>query len=614
MASIPLKTRIFVLSAIPLICAAGLGAFLTMERVRERNEFVAFQDLMQLVTRLAELSEANTTEVGNSWVWTPTAVQENGADVVQQMRSTWAENGRASDQAYAAVQATRASIDFSKHDPQIQKILERVDAARQRLEAHRKAMQQTMEYTQIIAPYDEITAQIQAVYPALLHETTDKELAQRLAAYNLYLDYQAACVQYIGVMIWAHQIFPLAPNGYARYESYYRESESLLKHFRNLAPPALVAQVDALLQDDRGRWVDQRVRSYLTGPNATFHDFTAEKAEGPELKQKGESRNADLGKLMAVFRADISAYVGRRISELTWKRNITVLFTVASIGLTVALTLFLASSISRVIIRVTEGIAEGARQVFLAARQITSASESLAQSSNAQAASVDETLAMISEIRTTANATSESAKKASTSIQQTSSVVSESNELMGQLDKSITQIAANSTETKRILQTINEIAFQTNILALNAAVEAARAGEHGAGFAIVADEVRSLAHRSASAANNTGQLVENSSKCIGDGTAAAERANSSLARVLTSTSEVGDCIQAIEHNVRKQDAATREINSTATKVGQIAHSTAAAAQQCAASANSLNEQASELERLVAQLETTVLGRRRIDHA
>jgi methyl-accepting chemotaxis protein len=598
--------RILILSAIPLLCAAVFGTFLTIERVREMNQFLTFKESMNLINGLAKVTEANNTELGNAWSWNPSAVHDNSVEVVEKVRKTWEENGRALDAAYQELKAIRATIDFGKHDPAILQSLDQLDALIEQFGPHRQQMRQTMDYYKILVPYNALQAQLQGLYPLLLNETTDKALAQRLAAYSLYLDYHAACVQYMGSMIWAHQVAVFPPSGYARYEGYFRESETLLKHFRYLAPPAIVAQVDAILTDERGAWVDKKVRSFITDDK--FYDFSKHRGEEVELKQKGESRNEDLAKIMTAMRADMMALTDAEISRLATKRNVTIGGTVASIAVTLALTLLLATSISKLIVNITRGIADGAKQVFVAARQITEASDSLAKSSNAQAASVDTTLAMIGQIRSMADATSASAVQASSSIASTSTVVAESNSIMGQLDTSIQQIAANSAETKRILHTINEIAFQTNILALNAAVEAARAGEHGAGFAIVAEEVRSLAKRSADAAGNTDELVENSTKCIGDGTTAAERANASLGKVLASTEEVRACIQAIEEHARKQGTATADMNEAANKVGQITHSTAAAAQQCAASANSLNELARQLEQYVAELEAMVLGR------
>jgi methyl-accepting chemotaxis protein len=247
-----------------------------------------------------------------------------------------------------------------------------------------------------------------------------------------------------------------------------------------------------------------------------------------------------------------------------------------------------------------------------ASRQISSASQSLADTSSAQAASLDMTVNMIDEIRKITGANTENSQKATVAIASTSKVVNQSNSSMAEMNTSIKQISANSTETKKILHTIDEIAFQTNILALNAAVEAARAGEQGAGFAIVADEVRSLAQRSAAAARSTNELLEKSHRCVTDGTTSADKASGSLAKVLSCTTEVERCIAAIEQDAQRQSKAIGEVSEAASKVGETTHSTAAAAEQCAASALALKEQATQLDDYVAQLEDLVAGQHHED--
>jgi methyl-accepting chemotaxis protein len=600
-----LKTKLAVLSVIPLFCAVGLGMFLALERIGGVKEFTSFKEAMNLANILADVNEANNAELGNAWCWTPTAANENGREVVQKIRDTWTENGRKLDEAYATLQATRDKMDLSRHDPRLKQILGEVDAAKAKLAEHRQRMHQTMEYTDIIQPYNELKTQIQSLYPALLKETSDKELAQKITAYNVYLDYHSACVQYIGVMIWAHQIPALPPNGYARYESYFRESETLLKHFRNLAPATIVAQVDGILKSDSGRWVDEKARSFLT--TGAFHDFVPHREIGAEFKSKGEGRNVELGKIMATIRGDIMGYTSQKIADLAFKRNLSITVVLLTIGFTLGFAISFGSSVTRLIVGITQGIAEGTDHVFAASRQITQASEALAQSSCAQAASVAETSAMLAQIRTMTQTTSNNAKKATVLIQDTTKIVAESNLAMSDMNQSIRQIKANSGETKKILGTINDIAFQTNILALNAAVEAARAGEHGAGFAVVAEEVRSLAQRSASASGNSNTLIESSNQCIEQGASAADRANRSLGKVLSSTEEVCKRIAEIDRDTGQQTAAIAEISQAAAKVDEITHHNAASAEECAASAYSLTEQANNLEIYVGQLQEIVYG-------
>jgi hypothetical protein len=609
-ANFSVKTRLFTLATIPLCCALGLGSYLVIEKINDLRQFISFRVAMNLANLLANLNEANNAELGNAWCWTPTAEKENGVEVVQKIRQLWAEIGRQSDKAYAILQAARNELDFSKYDPQLRTILTAVDQAQAKLSDHRQRLHQTLDYSLIIGPYNDLKTSIQALYPALLKETSDKELAQKLTAYNLYLDYHAACVQYIGVLVWAHQVEHLPSEAYARYESYFRESETLLKHFRNLAPPAIVKQMDTVLTDERGRWVDEKVRSFLTG-NGDFHVFSHDRVQGAEFKEKGEGRNTNLAKIMGPIRDDVLSYTDAQISMLTFNRNLTITALFLSLGCTTGFTWYFGHNMSRLMVDITSRIADGASQVFSATEQITSASERLAERATAQASSVDETLAMIERIRAMTSATSSNAKKAAHSVQSASLIVTESSGAMGEMSESIIQITENNAKTKTILQTINGIAFQTNVLALNAAVEAARAGEQGAGFAVVAEEVRSLAQRSGAAAKSTDDLIENSSVCIDKGNATAKRSDESLKRVLAITDDVCKCISEIERDAQVQTAAIAEISQSANKVGQNTQGNAASAQECSDkaldAAYTLREQATALESCVNQLKAITFG-------
>ncbi len=605
---LPFKTKLALLAAVPTLCALAFGIALTYDRARELREFTAFGQAMHLANLLADVNEANNTELGNAWCWTATAIDENGPAVVAEIRELWAQNGRDFETRYAALDAARTQLDMAAFDPRLGEILAEVDEAASGLAAHREAVQRTMDYNAIIAPYVELKARIQALYPALLHETNDKQLAQKLTAYNVYLDYHSACVQYIGVMIWAHQIPTLPPGGYARYESYHRESETLLKHFRNLAPAAVVAQVDAILDSADGRWVEEKVQSFLSANNE-FHDFSAHRQLEAEFKRKGEGRNAELGTLLPVIRQDIMDYTAARIASLTLRRNLTAGTTLVVLGFSIFIIVYYGARIAKLITEITHGVAEGAKFVHAAAEQITQASESLAHSSCHQATHMEETNAMLARIREMTEATTRNAQHASTMIKSTSDVIAESGKTMEDMNTSISQIAANSEETRRIMASITEIAFQTNILALNAAVEASRAGEAGAGFAVVASEVRNLAQRSSRASQDTGGLIESSSRSIQQGTRSASRANDAFTRVLQSTEEVFRRIEEINRDAASQASAIAEISQAAGKLDQTTHGNAASAEECAASAVTLTAQARSLESYVERLEALVHGGR-----
>ncbi len=604
-----LKARLAGLASIPLLCATIFGLTLTFERVNELREFTSFEEAMNLANILAEVNEANNAELGNAWCWTPTAVNENGIDVVQGIRDTWEVNGQNLNAKYQLLLEARESIDMSNFDPKLGQILGQVDDAIANLSGHRSEMRNTMDYNAIISPYVDLKTMIQALYPALLGETNDKDLTQKLTAYNLYLDYHSACVQYTGVMIWAHQIPTLPDDGYARYESYYRESETLLKHFRNLAADELREQVDSILLSTNGKWVDENIHSFLTS-GGDFHDFSTHRELEAEFKKKAEGRNTELGKVMSSIRGEIMSFTAAKIESLAFNRNITAIITLLVISASIAFNIYSGKKLTNLIVQITNGLAEGANHVYLAAKQISQASESLAQSSCDQASNVEQTNSMIARIQSITEATNENAKHASSMIKTTSQVIEESSKTMNEMNVSIDQIASNSEETKKIMGTINDIAFQTNILALNAAVEAARAGESGAGFAVVADEVRNLAQRSARASENTNTLIESSNESISSGAESASRANSAFTKVLSSTEDVFKHVSEIDRNSTEQSKAIHDIANAASKLDQSTHSNAASAEECAASANLLNQQAEGLEDFVEQLEKIVYGKRR----
>jgi methyl-accepting chemotaxis protein len=180
-------------------------------------------------------------------------------------------------------------------------------------------------------------------------------------------------------------------------------------------------------------------------------------------------------------------------------------------------------------------------------------------------------------------------------------VVEKATGSMGKLKEAMAGISQSSEETSRIIRTIDEIAFQTNLLALNAAVEAARAGEAGAGFAVVAEEVRSLALRAAEAARNTATLIEGTVKTIQQGSAVVADADGEFTDVAGRTRKVGELLREIAAASDQQAQGIEQINRAVAEMDKSVQQNAAGAEQSAGASNEMNAQAGRVKEIVLEL-------------
>ena len=178
---------------------------------------------------------------------------------------------------------------------------------------------------------------------------------------------------------------------------------------------------------------------------------------------------------------------------------------------------------------------------------------------------------------------------------------------MMEMQGAMKDISESSKKVSKILKTIEEIAFKTNILALNAAVEAARAGEHGKGFAVVADEVRNLAQRSSTAAKDTALLIESSLLSIKNGTDIAGKSNEALSQIMDSANKVADIINEISTASKEQADGIKQVSNTINQIDQVTQQTAAAAKESASASSVFNQQTEVLKKTVSSLIELVNG-------
>jgi len=279
---------------------------------------------------------------------------------------------------------------------------------------------------------------------------------------------------------------------------------------------------------------------------------------------------------------------------------------IAMIGL--GFSYFVAQSVSQPINRIITGISDGADQVAAAAAEVSSASQYLAEGASGQAASLEETSSCMGEMSSITKESANNAQKASDMMTKEAApnfqLIAERMEIM---KKAIQSSVAASSETSKVIKTIDEIAFQTNLLALNAAVEAARAGEAGAGFAVVADEVRNLALRATEAAKNTQGLISNSTDRIKEATAVYGQISEAMDNNGQIAGKVAELIGQIAVASNEQANGISEVGTAIAEMDGVTQQTAAHAEESASAAEELNAQAAQMKSYVAELRAVVGG-------
>lgn len=244
-------------------------------------------------------------------------------------------------------------------------------------------------------------------------------------------------------------------------------------------------------------------------------------------------------------------------------------------------------------------IREAANQVSVSSAQVASASEALAQGSTEQASAIEQVTVSIDDVAERTRQNAQQANAAADMMAKAIIDVKKGNAEMQEMMKAMDAINTASESISKIIKVIDDIAFQTNILALNAAVEAARAGEAGMGFAVVAEEVRNLAAKSASAAAETAEMIEDSIKKVAIGSKIASDTAVALDKITAIVSESENIVNEIARASNDQATAIAQIDQAVEQVSQVVQNNSATSEECAAASVELSNQAGKVKELVS---------------
>ena len=318
-----------------------------------------------------------------------------------------------------------------------------------------------------------------------------------------------------------------------------------------------------------------------------------------------EQMTSDLQAISASMRQEsvVTSEAFERVATRTeWR---AVMAGLLGLLLAVALVYLVVRSVTSRLGQAVASLENGARQVVVTSDQVAGSARTLSQGSSEQAASLEETSASMEEMSSMTRRNAEHTEQAVSLVRDVHTRARESEDALRDMVQSMHAIQESSEKVSKIVKTIDEIAFQTNILALNAAVEAARAGEAGMGFAVVAGEVRNLAQRSAEAAKETASLIEESLTRAKSGVAKVDVVTHAVTAITGSVNMVKGLVDEVSEASRQQTAGIDQVSQALSQMEKVTQGIAATAQESAATSEELNAQAAVTMETLMELNALV---------
>jgi methyl-accepting chemotaxis protein len=347
--------------------------------------------------------------------------------------------------------------------------------------------------------------------------------------------------------------------------------------------------------------------SYQKAMNELISNWTAKDALAVQRAVVADKVLEEARNTSAVGMADTSKIAEAAAKSMGTANSVMLVGLLLATVIGAVASFFITRSITKPIKNLADTLAASAEQTASAAGQVASASQSLAEGASEQAAALEETSSSLEEMSSMTRRNAETAGK----VKELGSQARQAGDLgvedMNAMTKAMDAIKTSSDDIAKIIKTIDEIAFQTNILALNAAVEAARAGEAGMGFAVVADEVRGLAQRCAQAAKETSAKIEDAVQRSTAGAEISGKVAHSLQVIVAKAREVDSLSGEVAAASQEQSQGITQVNTAVTQMDKVTQSNAANAEESASAAEEMASQAAALKEAVSELMQLVDG-------
>lgn len=415
-----------------------------------------------------------------------------------------------------------------------------------------------------------------------------------------------------------------SPKNTLWFTDFYQESknnkkqlEAQMAYFFETSAPVIKEKLEPILIKNKTEILDPAY-DFLSGylsktfkyANADYEELTenfdnyTQKAGIVEMDLKPDQ--LFLLDFQSVIANEMRAYAKEKISKINLERNITLTLILSLLIISFGISVIMIRSISNPIHEVSLTLKNSAQQSQSAAEQMQVTSNKLATTSSRQAANIEEVSGSIDKMSSMISNNYNATRNAEELSHKVTDAAIQASSKMKEMNVAMDLIINSSDEVTNVIKTIEEIAFQTNILALNAAVEAARAGEAGTGFAVVAEEVRDLAHRSATAATESNKMITSAKKNSEEGNEIAKIVDERLLTIQDMVSSLDQHIVTIRDSSQQLDTGGKQITDSIHNMGTIVQNTASSAEQSASTALLQKKQVQDLTQQVTTLRNMVV--------